>query len=308
MASYYDVLGVPRSASVEDIKRAYKKLSKKWHPDRNINNKEVAEDKFKEIAEAYGVLSDHEKKRNYDTVGGASANIQHDYTHFHFDTRNAHDIFQEVFGNEDPFANGFAGHPAYNAFGLNGRGSQPKQPPPIQKQLYCTLEELYTGCVKKMRVIRQKLDHDTLTAKPEEKILRIDVKPGWKPGTRITFEKTGDESPGMVAADIVFVLAEKPHETFRRHRNNLYMKKRICLRDALVGATIRVPLLNGRTLDICPGCVIYPGYTHTSPGNGMPISKKPGEAGDLVVEFDVVFPTSLTEEQKGGLARLLPRQ
>lgn len=300
--NHYEILGVPRDATTEQLKKAYRTLSKQWHPDRNPQNKEQAETKFKEISEAYCILSDVNKRRNYDCWG--SKNAVPDYTDFTFNARSARDIF-EVFGDEDPgffgsqpFANGFTGP-------MNGRR---KQPPPITKQLFCTLEELYSGCVKKMRVIRQKFDQQLQISKPEEKILRIDVKPGWKPGTRITFEKTGDEGPGMIAADIVFVLAETPHKIFRRHRNNLYMKKQIHLVDALIGTTIGVPLLDGNTLEIAlTDRVIHPGYTHTSLGHGMPISKRPGEAGDLVIEFVVVFPKTLTPEQKRMAKQCIPR-
>ncbi|XP_075773806.1 dnaJ homolog subfamily B member 3-like isoform X5 [Pelodiscus sinensis] len=115
MVEYYQVLGVPRNASSDDIKKAYRKAALKWHPDKNPENKERAEQRFKEIAEAYEVLSDREKREVYDRYGkeglvGAGAGGSRPDTgvpEFAFTFRSAHDVFREFFGGQDPFADLF---------------------------------------------------------------------------------------------------------------------------------------------------------------------------------------------------------
>lgn len=106
---YYEVLGVPKTASASDIKKAYRNLALKWHPDKNPDNHAQAEEKFKEIGEAYAVLSDPEKRRQYDTygfnspeTGGFGGGFQTDFSHFDF--TDAEDIFRQFFGGRDPFA------------------------------------------------------------------------------------------------------------------------------------------------------------------------------------------------------------
>uniref|UniRef100_A0A3B4BH34 J domain-containing protein n=1 Tax=Periophthalmus magnuspinnatus TaxID=409849 RepID=A0A3B4BH34_9GOBI len=117
MVDYYKILGVPKTASQEDIRKAYKQLALRWHPDKNPDNKEEAEKKFKELAEAYEVLSDKSRRDSYDRYG--SDNVRHtgstnadfsDFPGFTFTFRNPDDVFREFFGGQDPFAN-FFGEP-----------------------------------------------------------------------------------------------------------------------------------------------------------------------------------------------------
>lgn len=139
MTDYYDVLGVSRSASPEDVKKAYRKQALRWHPDKNPDNKEEAERKFKELAEAYEVLSDRRKREAYDTYGkdripnntGSSSHpTPEDFPGFTFTFRSPEEVFQEFFGGQDPFANffddfafgggmhsGFHGHPGTSRLG-----------------------------------------------------------------------------------------------------------------------------------------------------------------------------------------------
>ncbi|KAK7939647.1 hypothetical protein WMY93_002973 [Mugilogobius chulae] len=125
MVDYYKILGVPKTASQEDIKKAYRKLALKWHPDKNPENKEEAEKKFKELAEAYEVLSDKSKRDSYDRYG--SDNMRHtgstsadfsDFPGFTFTFRNPDDVFREFFGGQDPFANFFDD---FSSFGSSSR-------------------------------------------------------------------------------------------------------------------------------------------------------------------------------------------
>lgn len=117
----------------------------------------------------------------------------------------------------------------------------------------------------------------------------------------------GDQQPGMKAADVIFVIAEKPHETFRREGNDLHYTHRLPLLDALCGTTINLRHLDGRPLSIPLHDVAGPNSQKTVRGEGMPSSKS-GAKGDLRIQFSIVFPKRLTEEQKAGLRQYLPRQ
>ncbi|XP_076460940.1 dnaJ homolog subfamily B member 6-B-like isoform X6 [Babylonia areolata] len=136
--SYYDILGVERNASEKDIKKAYRRLALKWHPDKNPNNKDEAEKKFKEISEAYDVLSDKKKREVYDMYGkeGVHGNTGFSddefagggggYGHFHFQFRSPEEIFREFFGTDDPFSRIFGGFPGGNdAFSSSFFSSDP---------------------------------------------------------------------------------------------------------------------------------------------------------------------------------------
>ncbi|XP_021367351.1 dnaJ homolog subfamily B member 6-like isoform X4 [Mizuhopecten yessoensis] len=135
MVSYYKVLGVPEEASVAELKKAYRKLALKWHPDKNPDRKEEAEKKFKEISEAYEVLSDEEKRNIYDQYGKEGLQGHHEQQNnfdmggsfhgFHgFQFRDPEDVFREFFGGRDPFASFFGGFPSFasssSSFGGNG--------------------------------------------------------------------------------------------------------------------------------------------------------------------------------------------
>ncbi|XP_034024112.1 dnaJ homolog subfamily B member 6b isoform X2 [Thalassophryne amazonica] len=125
MVEYYQILGVHKNATQDDIKKAYRKLALKWHPDKNPDNKEEAERRFKELSEAYEVLSDENKRNIYDRYGkeGLSAGGGH-YDHFggpSFTFRNPEDVFREFFGGRDPFADLFADDPFDDFFGGHSR-------------------------------------------------------------------------------------------------------------------------------------------------------------------------------------------
>lgn len=121
----------------------------------------------------------------------------------------------------------------------------------------------------------------------------------------ITFEKEGDEAPGVIPADIVFVIGEKEHDRFEREGNNLVFKARLSLADALCGSKLEIHTLDGRTLPVPVTEVVSPGHTKVVRGEGMPISKAPGTKGDLVIKFNVVFPSYLSEDKKRQLRSVL---
>ncbi|CAI0444712.1 unnamed protein product [Linum tenue] len=304
---YYNILKVDKSASEDDLKKSYRKLAMKWHPDKNPNNKKEAEAKFKQISEAYDVLSDPQKRAIYDQYGEEGLNDIPPAGYGNGsngpNSRNAEDIFAEFFGSS-PF--GFGG----GATGGVGRSSSrfqsesAKKPPPVESKLPCTLEELYSGSTRKMKISRTVVDSHGRQAQ-ETEILTIDVKPGWKKGTKITFPDKGNEQPNQLPADLVFVIDEKPHDVYKRDGNELMINRRVTLAEALGGTTASIDTLDGRTLSVPVTDIISPGFELVVPREGMPIAKEPGNRGDLRIKFEVKFPTKLTTEQRAGLKRAL---
>ncbi|KAI3857973.1 hypothetical protein MKX03_006187 [Papaver bracteatum] len=317
---YYKVLEVDRNASDDDLKKAYRKLAMKWHPDKNPNNKKDAEAKFKQISEAYDVLSDSQKRVIYDQYGeeglkgqvpppqsgGGGYSDYSDYGDyggaFRFNPRSADDIFSEFFGFSSPFGGahngGGGGGYSRSVFGDDifasfrgggggcGEGSVPRK------------KDLYKGTTKKMKISREVTDSSGRPTTVEE-ILSIVIKPGWKKGTKITFPEKGNEQRGMIPADLVFIIDEKPHNLFKSDA------KLVSLVEALTGYTAQITTLDGRSLTIPVTSVISPTHEEVIKGEGMPIPKDPAKKGNLRVKFNIKFPAKLTPEQKTGIKRLL---
>ncbi|KAG9129949.1 hypothetical protein Leryth_007073 [Lithospermum erythrorhizon] len=139
---------------------------------------------------------------------------------------------------------------------------------------------------------------------PVQEILTINIKPGWKKGTKITFPEKGNEQLGIIPADLVFVIDEKPHKVFTRDGNDLVMTQKISLAEALTGYTTQITTLDGRNLTISVNSVIHPNYEEVVPREGMPIPKDPSKRGNLRIKFDIKFPSRLTSSQKAGIKEL----
>ena len=306
MVDYYGTLEVARGATDTEIKKAYRKLAMKWHPDKNADDPEAAAARFQELGEAYEVLTDKERRAVYDRYGyealrdgvsDGAGGTSGGYTY----RQNGSEIFEGFFGTANPFAALGFGEAA--PFASRLQKDAPRQAEPIQHDLLCTLEELFNGCTKRCRVTRQRIMAGG--PQPETATLTINVAPGWRAGTKVTFPKAGDEAPGTVAPDIVFVIQEAPHGTFTRQKQNLVHVAQISLADALTECALSVPTLDGRVLSLpCPE-VVSPGYEKVIPGEGMPLSKAPTERGDLLVRFDILFPTYIPDARKGKLRALL---
>ncbi|CAA7397211.1 unnamed protein product [Spirodela intermedia] len=336
---YYNILKVNRSATDDDLKKSYRRMAMKWHPDKNPNNKKEAEAKFKKISEAYEVLSDPQKRAVYDQYGeeglkgipppgSASApSYSNGASDFHFNPRNAEDIFAEFFGT-NPFGFGSMGHSRSTRFQADGGGmfggfgradnifrshsegpgagpgGAHRKAAPVESKLACSLEELYGGSTRKMKISRNITDANGRLVQ-ESEILTIDVKPGWKKGTKITFPDKGNEQANQLPADLVFVIDEKPHEVFKRDGNDLVVHQKIPLAEALAGTTLTLRTLDGRELAVPVTDVVSPGYELVIAKEGMPIVREPGRRGNLRIKFDVKFPSKLTSEQRAALRRIL---
>ena len=309
---YYQTLGIPKDASPEAIKKAYRREAVKWHPDKNIDNKAAAEERFKEVAEAYDVLSDTQKRAIYDQCGEEgpreTPGAHPGGFHYRFNG-DPHSVFAQFFRDSFERSSSFGESPfmgdAFSDFlggrspGVSGTVGQKRA---VSVDLNLTLEELYTGCIKKRKISRT----SRTVARDSEKLLEISVVPGWKAGTKITFSGEGDEigNSGQ-CQDLVFIVREKKHPLFARDGSNLILKSDLSLKDALCGFNMEIPGLDGQTMKVKVDDIITRGTSKVIRGAGMPISKQPGSRGDLIVTFDVVFPKQLTSQQKQALKQIL---
>ncbi|KAA8536551.1 hypothetical protein F0562_029029 [Nyssa sinensis] len=269
--NFYSVLGIPKSASLPDISKAYKSLVMKWHPDKNSSNKAEAEAKFKAINEAYRVLS-MEKREENSRFGNEPTT-----------PTKMEDIFHHRSADQSFFSRS------------GSRRSHTPTPPSPRS---------FSRNVSRRSTTPTPADFYASLARKEE-ILKIKVKPGWKKGTKITFEGKGDERPGTLPADIIFVIDEKRHPLFKREGDDLELGVEISLVDALTGCTITVPLLGGEEMTLSLDDIIYPGYEKIVSGQGMPKPKELGKRGDLRLKFLVEFPAELSDEQRSDTLSIL---
>ncbi|XP_028656996.1 dnaJ homolog subfamily B member 13-like [Erpetoichthys calabaricus] len=173
-----------------------------------------------------------------------------------------------------------------------------KRDPPIVRDLYLSLEELFYGCTKKIRISRRMLNEDGVTTCYRNRILVVDIQPGWKEGTRITFPEEGDQGPNNIPADIVFIVKEKLHPRFRREQNDLVYTTHIDLGKSLTGFSVEIETLDSRLLNIPINDIVHPNYAKIVTGEGMPLSKDPAQKGNLIIRFEILFPHRILAEKK----------
>ncbi|KAK1284840.1 Chaperone protein dnaJ 13 [Acorus calamus] len=179
-----------------------------------------------------------------------------------------------------------------------------KKQPAVETPLRCTLEELYVGKTKNLRITRSIVAFDG-TKNTEQEILEIRIQPGWKRGVRITFPEKGDVLPNSIPADIVFIIEEIPHNIFKKEGNDLVVTRRISLIKALTGFALHLTTLDGRNLAVPVSEIINPDYEKVIPNEGMPIAKSPGMKGNLRINFIIEFPTGLSTQDRTDLKELL---
>ncbi|CAF4098938.1 unnamed protein product [Rotaria socialis] len=344
---YYDILGVQPNATVDEIRKAYRKLALKLHPDKNNGNDP---EQFKQLSQAYEALSDEKKRSLYDKFGEKVLK----------EGPNSE-------GSSDPFD-------IFNMF-FNGsfNNRQDNRGKNLVHQLSVSLEELYNGAVRKLALqknvvcnkckgiggkreavskcttcngsgfvvrinqigpgmIQQMRSHcsdcegqgEKIDAKDkcktcdgkkiarERKIVEVHIDKGMEDGKKITFSGEGDQEPGLQSGDIVVVLDEKEHSTFKRDKTDLHMKMQVTLIESLCGFQKVIKTLDNRQLVITslPGEVIKPGDIKCILNEGMPVYRNPLEKGRLILHFDVQFPNKneISPENMSKLEALLPQR
>lgn len=296
---YYKLLGVEKSASPEEIKKAYRKLALKHHPDRNKGNKE-AEEQFKKISEAYAVLSDKEKRQQYDTVG--SAGFQQRYSQEDiFRNADLGDILREFginFGGGRATFRSSGGGGFEEMFRQPGAGSfrqqQQVKGTDLSLELPITLGEVLTGAEKTISLGR---------GSGAEKV-SVKIPAGIETGKKLRISGKGSPSPmGGPSGDLYLLIRVEPHPTFTREGSHLTMDLQIPYSSAVFGAEVAVPTLEGKQLKVKvpPGC--QPQAKLRLRKHGLPDSPG-GTRGDLLVKILVAVPKDLSEEQKDLLEKL----
>ena len=291
---YYKVLGVARDADPKTIKRAYRKLARKYHPDVNPNNK-VAEERFKQVNEAHEVLSDTEKRQKYDRfgcdwgryeqgIGGfASSHWQQQGNgpYVRYTSSSSHDVNLEDLLGEGGFSDVFSS--------LFGNGTERGTPRPRRGQDYehpvdVTLLEAYQGTT---RILNK-----------DGRQLEFNIPAGVKTGSKVRIAgKGGQGVAGGQAGDLYLVIDVLPDPRFEREGHNLRTQIDVPLYTAMLGGEVTVPTLSGNLkLTIPPNT--QNGRRFRLRGKGMPKLKRTDEYGDLYAVVNVRLPTSLSEKER----------
>ncbi|KAG6487010.1 hypothetical protein ZIOFF_055591 [Zingiber officinale] len=327
--NYYDVLQVPKGASEEQIKRAYRKLALKYHPDKNqgneeanmkfaeINNGGLRELRMKKCDISYEVLSDDEKRKIYDRYGEEGLK-QHAAGGGRGQGMNIQDIFSSFFG----------GGPREEEEEAIPKGDD------VVVELDATLEDLYMGGTLKIwrekNVIKSAPGKRRCNCKnevyhkqiapgmfqqmtelvmlvceecPNVKFVRegffltVDIEKGMQDGQEVMFYEDGEPKIDGEAGDLKFRIRTAPHDRFKREGNDLHMTVTIKLLEALVGFEKAIQHLDGHPVEIGSKGITKPKEIRKFKGEGMPLHLNT-KKGDLYVTYEVLFPKSLTEDQK----------
>jgi curved DNA-binding protein len=297
---YYQILGVGKSASDKEIKQAYRKLARKYHPDVNPNNK-AAQEKFKGINEAYEVLSDSDKRRKYDTLGvnwqqfeqyqraGGQGPFQWGgYGGTQYRTVTPEE-FESLFGGLGGDLGGFSDFFRTFFGGGFGEATTRAQPRPrrgqdIEQAIEISLDEAYRGAT---RIVQK-----------DGRRLEIRIPPGVKTGSKIRY--AGEGMPGTrggVSGDLYLRVQVAPHPTFEREGDDLRCEVPVDLCTAVLGGEATVPTLKGQLVLKIP-LETQSGKTFRLAGQGMPKLNEPNVFGDLYAKVRVVLPEHLTPAER----------
>ena len=284
---YYQVLGVGRGASDKEIKQAYRRLARKYHPDVNPGDK-TAEASFKDLNEAHEVLSDPEKRKKYDRYGDNWKTAQQfggGGRPGNWGRQSATVDFGDVgFGGGSLFDDLLGG-----SFGGRGGRRGPSSGQNVEQPVEVTLEEAYNGTTRTLQL-----------SDPRGAPRRLEVKvpPGVKTGSRVTIKgKGGPGHGGAPSGDLWFAITVSPHKVFQRDGDNLHVDVQAPLADAVLGGEVQVPTVNGSKLALKLPPESQNGRSFRLASQGMPRLGGKGN-GDLYAKLSVVLPTILTDRER----------
>ena len=278
---YYSTLGLQRNASEDDIKKAYRKMAMKHHPDRGGDEKQ-----FKQVSEAYEILSDPQKKQMVDMgvdpkAQQAGGPRQQGPFEFHFNTGNFEDVFSNFgFGGGGPF-------------GFGGR--QPQRNKTININVDLSLEDVLNG---------KELDAELAVPNGRKKIINISIPAGIESGQQIRYQGMGDNSiPGIPPGDLIVNIRVAPHPIFRRDGDSLLVEKDISVWDALLGCNLTLQTLDGKSLNITVPSGTQPETVLSCRNEGVP-NMRNRQRGNLLIKIKVAVPRNLTANQITAIENL----
>lgn len=300
MPTHYEILGVDKTASQEEIKKAYRALSLKWHPDRNPSPEAHA--KIQEINEANEVLSDEGRRQAYDNeLAGIPPPGAGFPPGFPGNDQGMADFINMMFGQGGPGGPGihiFHGMPP----GFMPGFGQMNMPTPIIKNLDITFQQAYSGCTICVDIDKWVMQNNVRVSETDH--IYITIPPGIDNNEMIIMRGCGNTINPELKGDVKLIVKIGPSDTYTRQGMDLIYKKKITLKEALTGFSFDLIHLNEKKLCLnnLTRIIITPGYKKVIPGMGM---IRDGHTGNLIVEFEVGFPESLTDEQVETLKTVL---
>ncbi len=314
---YYAALGVSKTASEKEIKGAYRKLARKYHPDVNSGDK-AAEEKFKEVTEAYEVLSDDDKRKKYDQYGdqwrafsqngggpsgfpggfpgGNSGGYRMEYGGDAGDFGNLNDLFATLFGGQEMGGG--------SRFGGGGFRQPPRKGQDIETAFQITLEEAFHGGTRSISLQVPKARYDLSNHREDFDTRRVEVKipQGVAEGQKIRLSGQGGAGPAG-PGDLYLIVQIAPHSQFERKGDDLYVDVPVSYLDAALGGEAKVPTLKGTRLTMNLPAGTQSGQAFRLGGQGMP-RLKGGGSGDLYARAKITVPKTLSAKEKELLAEL----
>ena len=300
--NYYDVLGVKEDASDTDIKKSYRTLSLKYHPDRNTSADAV--DKIQSINEAYETLGDPGARKQYDMKrkgGGGGGGGGGPFTNMGGNNNftDINDIFNMMFNGQ--------GGPGVRVF-HNGMPStfhsRPRPPAPVLVQIDLTMEQVFSGCVFPIEINRKIINTETGDETTDNETMYVNIPSGINNGETVVLHDKGNVVNSVRGHVNIKILIKNTSE-FQRHGLDLIYNKKITLKEALCGFSFEITHLSGKKLAVnntdVPN-IIKPGFKKLVSAYGL---KRENNVGNLIVVFDIIFPDKLTPEQAQTISEAL---
>lgn len=305
----YETLGIQKDATLDDVKKAYKQLALQYHPDKNSD--EGAEEAFKKIGRAYGVLSDARKRAEYDRKGE-----QYKLDDYHiFDilllflirksSKNGYNFGynrsppKETSRPESKYA-----QPEFKSAQPESKPAKPKPvPETIEVNLGLNIFEVFNGCEKTVKIIRTEVDYSDGSVKMRPKHLNVTVIPGVKAGSNTILKQSGNHLPYQTPSDVIIIFQDIPHKDFKRNGSDVYQEVTITEKEAKIGGQVTVKLLDKTTVRTDFGPITKTNTVRRFPSLGLPIPNKKSKRGDMIITFKIKEPINDESHNKNPVPK-----